>query len=136
MKNVIHRESLAFQGATLEGWLAFLGRRFLDTYPQMERLVVSGRELRFDPAVVPDGEGGFGLSRVLLSASHGDHGVATGSPRDGQQTATLTTPANTAPTFRVAASLPRYPEIVPGDRVRVELSPYDLTKGRITFRER
>jgi translation initiation factor IF-1 len=26
--------------------------------------------------------------------------------------------------------------IVPGDRVKVELSPYDLTKGRITFRER
>ena len=24
--------------------------------------------------------------------------------------------------------------IVPGDRVRVELSPYDLSKGRITFR--
>ena len=24
--------------------------------------------------------------------------------------------------------------IVPGDRVKVELSPYDLTKGRITFR--
>ena len=26
--------------------------------------------------------------------------------------------------------------IVPGDRVKVELSPYDLTNGRITFRER
>ncbi len=26
--------------------------------------------------------------------------------------------------------------IVPGDNVRVELSPYDLTKGRITYRER
>ncbi len=26
--------------------------------------------------------------------------------------------------------------IVPGDKVRVELSTYDLTKGRITFRER
>jgi len=26
--------------------------------------------------------------------------------------------------------------IVPGDKVRVELSPYDLTKGRIVFRER
>lgn len=25
--------------------------------------------------------------------------------------------------------------IVPGDRVAVELSPYDLTKARITFRE-
>ena len=26
--------------------------------------------------------------------------------------------------------------ILPGDRVLVELSPYDLTKGRITFRYR
>jgi translation initiation factor IF-1 len=26
--------------------------------------------------------------------------------------------------------------IVPGDKVTVELSPYDLTKGRITYRER
>lgn len=25
--------------------------------------------------------------------------------------------------------------IVPGDRVRVELSPYDLTRGRIVYRE-
>ena len=24
--------------------------------------------------------------------------------------------------------------ILPGDRVRVEISPYDLTKGRITYR--
>ena len=27
-----------------------------------------------------------------------------------------------------------YIRILPGDRVRVELSPYDLTRGRITFR--
>lgn len=26
--------------------------------------------------------------------------------------------------------------ILPGDRVKVELSPYDLSRGRITFRER
>ena len=26
--------------------------------------------------------------------------------------------------------------IVPGDKVKVELSPYDLSKGRIVFRER
>lgn len=25
-------------------------------------------------------------------------------------------------------------KILPGDRVKVELSPYDLTRGRITFR--
>ncbi len=27
-----------------------------------------------------------------------------------------------------------YIRIVPGDRVLVEISPYDLTKGRITYR--
>ncbi|HIP31533.1 MAG TPA: translation initiation factor IF-1 [Crocinitomicaceae bacterium] len=27
-----------------------------------------------------------------------------------------------------------YIRILPGDRVKVEMSPYDLTKGRITFR--
>ncbi|MGA2501731.1 MAG: translation initiation factor IF-1 [Tepidisphaeraceae bacterium] len=26
--------------------------------------------------------------------------------------------------------------ILPGDRVRVQLSPYDLTKGRIVFRQK
>ena len=26
-----------------------------------------------------------------------------------------------------------YIRILPGDRVRVDMSPYDLTKGRITF---
>lgn len=29
-----------------------------------------------------------------------------------------------------------YIRILPGDRVKVELSPYDLTKGRITYRYR
>ena len=27
-----------------------------------------------------------------------------------------------------------YIKILPGDRVKVDMSPYDLTKGRITFR--
>lgn len=27
-----------------------------------------------------------------------------------------------------------YIKILPGDKVRLEMSPYDLTKGRITFR--
>lgn len=29
-----------------------------------------------------------------------------------------------------------YIRIVPGDKVRVALSPYDLTRGRIIYRER
>ncbi|MFA6002898.1 MAG: translation initiation factor IF-1 [Elusimicrobiota bacterium] len=28
-----------------------------------------------------------------------------------------------------------YIKILPGDKVRVELSPYDLTRGRIVYRE-
>ena len=27
-------------------------------------------------------------------------------------------------------------KILPGDKVRIELSPYDLTRGRITYREK
>ncbi len=27
-----------------------------------------------------------------------------------------------------------YIKLLPGDKVKVEMSPYDLTKGRITFR--
>jgi translation initiation factor IF-1 len=29
-----------------------------------------------------------------------------------------------------------YIKILPGDKVRVELSPYDLTRGRIIYREK
>ena len=29
-----------------------------------------------------------------------------------------------------------YIRLLPGDKVKVELSPYDLTRGRITYRER
>ncbi|MCK4436468.1 translation initiation factor IF-1, partial [bacterium] len=29
-----------------------------------------------------------------------------------------------------------YIKILPGDKVKVELSPYDLTRGRITYRYR
>jgi len=29
-----------------------------------------------------------------------------------------------------------YIKILPGDRVKVELSPYDLTRGRITYRDK
>jgi translation initiation factor IF-1 len=51
--------------------------------------------------------------------------------------------------FRVRLELPNKPEIVahisgkmrmnyirilPGDRVTIDISPYDLTKGRITYR--
>jgi urate oxidase len=77
MKNFIHRESLAFTGATLEEWLTFVGRRFLETYPHMERLRVLGAEIPFEPALVPAPEGdGFEASDVLFQRGHGDHSTA------------------------------------------------------------
>ncbi|HET8786941.1 MAG TPA: ComEC/Rec2 family competence protein, partial [Candidatus Limnocylindrales bacterium] len=43
-----------------------------------------------------------------------------GSPRDGQQVATLRTLSDGTAGFRLAATLPRYPGIEPGDRVEVD----------------
>src|SRR5579863_1804431 len=63
MKNFILRQSLAFKGATLEGLLEHLGQQFLATYPQMERLSMTGRELPFRASQVPQGgQGHFGDS--------------------------------------------------------------------------
>ncbi|MEO8626085.1 MAG: factor-independent urate hydroxylase [Candidatus Limnocylindrales bacterium] len=76
MKNFIHRESLAFSGATLEEWLEFIGRRFLETYPHMERMRVSGTEIPFEPALVPV-DGGFIASEVLFERQHGDRSTAS-----------------------------------------------------------
>jgi urate oxidase / 2-oxo-4-hydroxy-4-carboxy-5-ureidoimidazoline decarboxylase len=77
MKNFIHRESLAFDGSTLEQWLAFIGRRFLETYPHMERLRMRGVEIPFEPAVVPDGDDGdFAASDRLFARQHGDRSNA------------------------------------------------------------
>jgi len=77
MKNFIHRESLAFEGATLEQWLLFIGRRFLETYPHMERLRVRGTEIPFEPALVPSDAGdGFAASEVLFARQHGDRSNA------------------------------------------------------------
>jgi urate oxidase len=77
MKNFILRESLNYQGATLEGLLYFLGSGFLNTYPQMEALRITGRELPFSPVQVPQGaQGGFGDSEVLFSRSQNDYGFA------------------------------------------------------------
>src|SRR5947207_6250000 len=53
MKNVVQRLALDYDGATLEGFLSFLGRHFLDTYPQMHSLRLTARELPFANSAVP-----------------------------------------------------------------------------------
>jgi urate oxidase len=76
MKNFVLRQALAYDGATHEGFLAFLGRGFLETYPEMKTLRVSCEELPFHPAQAPDPRGGFAPSNVLFDRGHDDRSTA------------------------------------------------------------
>jgi urate oxidase/2-oxo-4-hydroxy-4-carboxy-5-ureidoimidazoline decarboxylase len=64
MKNFVYAQTLEYRGATAEGLAAFLARRFLDTYPQMERLRLTYEELPYRSH-----------SPRLLSAAPGEHGT-------------------------------------------------------------
>jgi urate oxidase len=75
MKNFIHQVAIEFAGATLEEYLLFLGRRFFQTWAHVSTLRLSGKELPFPAALVPQ-DGGFGPSGVLFSQQPGDHGSA------------------------------------------------------------
>ena len=78
MKNFIQSASLTCGAPTLEGWLHEIGTAFLETYPQMESISVSGRDLPFPPAVVPGDEpGSFAMSQVLFSRERCDASFAT-----------------------------------------------------------
>jgi urate oxidase len=50
MKNFIYAMALEFDGSTLEGLAAFLARRFLKTYPEMESLELRVQEQPFAKA--------------------------------------------------------------------------------------
>ena len=90
MKNVVLRQSLAYDGATLEGLLAHIGRALLETYPQMEALRVSAHRMPFAAATVPI-DGGFGPSDRLFANTEGEHAVArVDFTRDGDGRPTLT----------------------------------------------
>jgi urate oxidase len=78
MKNFIQSASLTCGAPTLEGWLHEIGRAFLETYPQMESITVSGRDLPFPSAVVPGNEpDSFAMSEVLFSRERCDASFAT-----------------------------------------------------------
>jgi urate oxidase / 2-oxo-4-hydroxy-4-carboxy-5-ureidoimidazoline decarboxylase len=47
MKNFIHKHLAYFNGRTIEGFLAFVADRFLETYPQMDTIKLIGEEIPF-----------------------------------------------------------------------------------------
>jgi urate oxidase len=71
MKNVILRHALEHDGASPEGFLDALGRRFLGGYPEMERLRLWAHEQPFAPVPIR-GE----ASDRLFALGGADRGVA------------------------------------------------------------
>lgn len=88
MKNFILQQALSFNGSTLEEFIALLGHQFLSVYPQMHNIRLTGREMSFTPAQVPDGNNAFGDSNTLFSRSHNDYTtvVMDFAQEDGQPT--------------------------------------------------
>ena len=71
MKNFVYAMAAEYGGSTLLGLCAFLGRRFIETYPVMEALRVTAREVPLDAAA-----GERGPSDVLFRSTRTDRTVA------------------------------------------------------------
>jgi urate oxidase len=69
MKNIILNQALAYDGSTLEGYLAHVGRHFMTTYEHVFDIEMTIRELPFPAALVPDGDGAFDERAVLFDGS-------------------------------------------------------------------
>jgi urate oxidase len=77
MKNIILREALTYDGATYEAFLNQLAHHFLTTYPHMESLRLTARELAFTPIAVPQNDNDtFSESSLLFSRSRNDYAFA------------------------------------------------------------
>jgi urate oxidase len=73
MKNFIHHHMGEYDGATLEGFLGYIGRELLDTYAQMEAVTISADQLPFEECAVP-GEDGFEPSDLVFRVADGASG--------------------------------------------------------------
>ncbi|WP_040949065.1 factor-independent urate hydroxylase [Gorillibacterium massiliense] len=69
MKNFILRHAALYDGCTMEGYLAFVSRRFLETYTQADSVCISANRLEFEPTWVP-GENGSGPTESGLVYRH------------------------------------------------------------------
>ena len=84
MKNFVYATAAEFDGSSLEAYVAFLGRRLLGTYPQMERIRVTAYEVPLDAA--SDG------SDVVFRMTRGDRALAHADfAREGDKVAVSAT---------------------------------------------
>jgi urate oxidase/2-oxo-4-hydroxy-4-carboxy-5-ureidoimidazoline decarboxylase len=71
MKNFVYAMAAEYNGSTLLGLCAFVGRRFVQTYPVMEAVRISAREVPLEAAA-----GERGPSDVLFRSTRADRAVA------------------------------------------------------------
>ncbi|WP_138494631.1 factor-independent urate hydroxylase [Paenibacillus pinistramenti] len=75
MKNFLLRNAAEFEGSTTEGLLFFLASRFMERYPHITGIEISGDRLPFQSLDVP-GPDGFVPSGLVFRHSHNDHAGA------------------------------------------------------------
>ena len=73
MKNFIHHHLGEYDGATIEGFLDYVGTELLDTYSQMEAVTISADQFPFDDCPVP-GADGFEPSDLVFRVADGASG--------------------------------------------------------------
>lgn len=71
MKNFVLHQAGAFDGATIEAFLEFVGSKFLETYPQMEAIQMSADEIPFEQRQIPTDDG-FEASDLVFRQSHNE----------------------------------------------------------------
>ncbi|NQX71176.1 urate oxidase [Paenibacillus alba] len=75
MKNFILRKAGEYEGATAEGFLAYAGRKLLETYPQMTGVKMTADQVSFDVLSVPGVEG-LVNSELVYRYSQNEHPTA------------------------------------------------------------
>lgn len=68
MKNFVLHQAGEYEGATAEGFLHFVGEKFLETYSHVEAVKMSAKEFPFDQRMVP-GDDGFEPSDLVFRVS-------------------------------------------------------------------
>jgi urate oxidase/2-oxo-4-hydroxy-4-carboxy-5-ureidoimidazoline decarboxylase len=76
MKNFIQKHLAYYNGRTIEGFLAFVAERFLDTYPQMDSIKLTGVETPFIPTTSLINENPQ-ESKLVYNHSRNEQAVAT-----------------------------------------------------------
>jgi urate oxidase / 2-oxo-4-hydroxy-4-carboxy-5-ureidoimidazoline decarboxylase len=76
MKNFILKHAGDYQGATQEGFLEFVGHRFLETYSHMTGVSISGEQISFEELPVPT-NGAFEPSPLVFRYSLNEQACAS-----------------------------------------------------------